>query len=58
MLKASNCMLKMVFMMVLFSSYNLGFMIKGGDPNTKGEDLRTMVGGHAAKFYGVGMNQI
>ena len=32
-----------------------GFMIQGGDPNTKGEDLSTYgAGGHAAKFYGVG----
>ena len=32
-----------------------GFMIQGGDPNTKGEDAMSYgTGGHAAKFYGFG----
>ena len=32
-----------------------GFMIQGGDPNTKGEDVMSYgMGGHAAKFYGFG----
>ena len=32
-----------------------GFMIQGGDPNTKGENNATYgTGGHAAKYFGVG----
>ena len=32
-----------------------GFMIQGGDPNSKGEDVMSYgKGGHAAKFYGFG----
>ena len=33
-----------------------GFMIQGGDPNTKGENKATYgIGGHAAKYYGIGL---
>ena len=33
-----------------------GFMIQGGDPNTKGENKATYgIGGHAAKYYGIGV---
>ena len=32
-----------------------GFMIQGGDPNTKGENNASYgTGGHAAKYYGIG----
>ncbi len=32
-----------------------GFVIQGGDPNTKGENKASYgMGGHAAKYYGVG----
>ena len=32
-----------------------GFMIQGGDPNTKGENKASYgTGGHAAKYYGIG----
>ena len=32
-----------------------GFMIQGGDPNTKGENKASYgTGGHAAKYYGLG----
>ena len=32
-----------------------GFMIQGGDPNTKGENKSSYgTGGHAAKYYGIG----
>ena len=32
-----------------------GFMVQGGDPNTKGDDKSLYgMGGHAAKFFGVG----
>lgn len=33
-----------------------GFVIQGGDPNTKGDDKSIYgMGGHAAKFFGVGV---
>ena len=33
-----------------------GFMIQGGDPNTKGDNKATYgTGGHAAKYYGIGL---
>ncbi len=33
-----------------------GFMIQGGDPNTKGENKASYgTGGHAAKYYGIGI---
>ena len=33
-----------------------GFMIQGGDPNTKGDNKATYgIGGHAAKYYGIGL---
>ena len=32
-----------------------GFVIQGGDPNTKGEDTSTYgTGGHAGKYFGIG----
>ena len=32
-----------------------GFMIQGGDPNTKGDNKTSYgMGGHAAKYYGIG----
>ena len=32
-----------------------GFMIQGGDPNTKGDNKASYgIGGHAAKYYGIG----
>ena len=32
-----------------------GFMVQGGDPNTKGENKASYgTGGHAAKYYGIG----
>ena len=32
-----------------------GFMIQGGDPNTKGENKTSYgIGGHSAKYYGIG----
>ncbi len=35
-----------------------GFMIQGGDPNTKGDNKATYgTGGHAAKFYGIGIEE-
>ena len=34
-----------------------GFMIQGGDPNTKGDNNASYgTGGHAAKYYGIGDN--
>ncbi|MDC3166317.1 peptidylprolyl isomerase [Candidatus Marinimicrobia bacterium] len=33
-----------------------GFMIQGGDPNTKGENKASYgTGGHSAKYYGIGI---
>jgi len=33
-----------------------GFVIQGGDPNTKGDDKSKYgMGGHAAKYYGIGV---
>ena len=35
-----------------------GFMIQGGDPNTKGENKASYgTGGHAAKYYGIGIEE-
>ena len=35
-----------------------GFMIQGGDPNTKGENKANYgTGGHAAKYYGIGIEE-
>ena len=35
-----------------------GFMIQGGDPNTKGENKASYgTGGHAAKYYGIGTEE-
>ena len=36
-----------------------GFMIQGGDPNTKGENKASYgTGGYAAKYYGIGLEMI
>ena len=35
-----------------------GFMIQGGDPNTKGDNKASYgIGGHAAKYYGIGVEE-
>ena len=35
-----------------------GFMIQGGDPNTKGENKASYgTGGHAVKYYGIGIEE-
>tara|TARA_B100000686_G_C16685829_1_gene914743 strand:+ start:770 stop:1447 length:678 start_codon:yes stop_codon:yes gene_type:complete len=36
-----------------------GFMIQGGDPNTKGDNKASYgTGGHAAKYYGIGDKEV
>jgi len=43
----------------LFHRVMPGFMIQGGDPNTRGENKASYgSGGHAAKYYGMGRKMI